>query len=262
MAEAQIRFQDGAGYERMMGTWSRITGHVFLDWVAPAKGLRWIDVGCGNGAFSELLVERCAPTSVDGVDPSPQQLEYARNRPGAKLARFHQADAYSLPFADASFDAAAMALVIFFVPDPPRGVREMMRVVKPGGTVCAYAWDMLGGGFPIAQLMRELRDLGHTAPLPPSAPVSRLEALRDLWTSSGLQGVEVREITVERRFESFEDLWETSRLANNVQSLLDKLDPGSLAGVQRRLREHFPPDASGRITCSARANAAKGTVPE
>jgi hypothetical protein len=44
MAEGQIRFDDGAAYERMMGTWSRLAGAVLLDWLAPRSGLRWIDV--------------------------------------------------------------------------------------------------------------------------------------------------------------------------------------------------------------------------
>ena len=70
MAEHQIRFDDGAAYERMMGTWSRLAGEIFLDWLAPRSGLRWIDIGCGNGAFTELLVERCAPAEVQGIDPS------------------------------------------------------------------------------------------------------------------------------------------------------------------------------------------------
>ena len=83
MAECQIRFNDGAAYERMMGTWSRIAGAIFIDWLAPPSGLRWIDVGCGNGAFSELLVERCAPAEVQGIDPSEAQLAFARTRPAA-----------------------------------------------------------------------------------------------------------------------------------------------------------------------------------
>jgi trans-aconitate methyltransferase len=70
MAEQQIRFDDGAAYERMMGTWSRLAGDIFLDWLAPRPGLRWIDIGCGSGAFTELLVERCAPAEVQGIDPS------------------------------------------------------------------------------------------------------------------------------------------------------------------------------------------------
>src|SRR5258707_14760287 len=73
MAEPQIRFDDGAAYERMMGQWSRLAGEIFLDWLAPLAGLRWIDIGCGNGAFTELLVERCAPAEVQGIDPSEGQ---------------------------------------------------------------------------------------------------------------------------------------------------------------------------------------------
>jgi hypothetical protein len=70
MAETQIRFTDGAAYERFMGVWSRLAGDVFIDWLAPPPGLRWVDVGCGNGAFTELLIERCSAQDVQGVDPS------------------------------------------------------------------------------------------------------------------------------------------------------------------------------------------------
>jgi ubiquinone/menaquinone biosynthesis C-methylase UbiE len=55
MVQPQIRYDDGAAYERMMGAWSRIAGEIFLDWLAPPPGLQWIDVGCGSGAFTELL---------------------------------------------------------------------------------------------------------------------------------------------------------------------------------------------------------------
>jgi ubiquinone/menaquinone biosynthesis C-methylase UbiE len=70
MAERKLRFDDGAAYEQMMGIWSRYAGTIFLDWLSPPPGLRWIDVGCGSGAFTELLVERCAPAEVQGIDPS------------------------------------------------------------------------------------------------------------------------------------------------------------------------------------------------
>ena len=123
-------------------------------------GLRWLDVGCGNGAFTEMIVERCAPASVHGVDPSEGQLAYARTRPSLRHAHLHQGDALALPFADDEFDAAVMPLVIFFVPDPAKGVAEMARVVCPGGLVSAYAWDMVGRAFPYAALLEELRGLG------------------------------------------------------------------------------------------------------
>src|SRR3982751_4835087 len=125
MAMDEIRFDDGAAYERYMGTWSRLAGDVFLDWLAPASCLRWLDVGCGNGAFTEMLVERCAPASVTGIDPSEGQLAFARTRPALRAAQFRQGDAMALPFPDDTFDAAVMPLVIFFVPDPEKGVAEM-----------------------------------------------------------------------------------------------------------------------------------------
>src|SRR5215212_7901343 len=88
MTTEPIRFNDGAAYERYMGTWSQLAGDTFLDWLAPQPGLRWLDVGCGNGAFTEMLVERCAPVLVEGIDPSEGQLAYARTRLGARAAQF------------------------------------------------------------------------------------------------------------------------------------------------------------------------------
>jgi SAM-dependent methyltransferase len=260
MAEDKIRFEDGAGYERMMGKWSRIAGEVFLQWLAPPRGLAWIDVGCGNGAFSELLIDRCAPSELQGIDPSAAQLAYARQRPGARLAQFTEGDAEALPFGDDRFDAAVMALVIFFVPNPVRGVAEMMRVVRPGGIVAAYAWDIRGGGFPLALMQEEMRALGVEPATPPSVDIARMDALRALWVDSGLQDVETREITVERTFPDFEDLWETAMLGSSVGAKVRSMSPGDAALLKARYKARLATDTHGRITLSARANAVKGRV--
>src|SRR5262249_59740010 len=97
-------------------------------------------------------VERCSPSEVQGIDPSPEQLGFARTRPAARLAQFQQGDAMALPFADNSFDAAVMALVLFFVPDPAKGLAEMIRVVRPGRLIPVYVWDVVGGGMPHAPI--------------------------------------------------------------------------------------------------------------
>lgn len=169
MAEGQIRFEDGAAYERMMGVWSRSAGEIFLEWLALPVGLRWVDVGCGSGAFSELIVKRAAPAEVQGIDPSEAQLAFARSRPAARVAQFRQGDAMALPFANDTFDAAVMVLVVFFVPEPRKGIAEMARVVRPGGIVASYTWDILNGGFPNEPLMAAMRETGRAPPLPPSA---------------------------------------------------------------------------------------------
>lgn len=261
MAEPQIRFEDGAAYERMMGVWSRLAGEVFLEWLGPRPGLRWVDVGCGSGAFSQLLVDRCAPAEVQGIDPSEAQLAFARSRPAARLARFRIGDAMALPFDADRFDAAVMALVIFFVPEPAEGVAEMARVVAPGGLVAAYAWDMDGSGYPGEAMRAELRAMCRNPPLPPSCAASRIDALRELWTGAGLEGVETREIVVSRTFPDFEDFWDINLQAASIGPLIAALPADDAARLKARVRERLPADAEGRISFSSRANAVKGRVP-
>src|SRR5882757_6517694 len=262
MPEPQIRFDDGAGYERMMGKWSRLAGEVFLDWLRPASGLHWIDVGCGNGAFTELLAERCAPAEIQGVDPSEAQLAFARARHSADIAQFRQGDAMALPFADHSFDAAVMALVIFFVPEPPAGVAEMARVVRPGGLVASYAWDIEGGGFPHEPLLAEMRAMGLPPIRPPSFAASRMENLHMLWTGAGLDRIEMREITVQRTFADFDDFWGAALLGASIKATVATMTPDQLEGLKESVRTQLGANHGKPVTLSARANAITGRVPD
>ncbi len=261
MTQQPIRFDDGAAYERGMGAWSQLAGAVFLDWLAPRAGLRWIDVGCGNGAFTELVIRRHAPAEIQGIDPSDAQLTFARTRPGTESAKFQAGDAMALPFDAARFDAAIMALVIFFVPEPAKGVAEMVRVVRPGGTVAAYAWDVMGGGFPFHPIQTELRALGVAPSLPPSPEASRTEVLRDMWTQAGLEAIETREITVSRSFADFDDFWGASTAMGSIRPALAAMTPDGLAQFKARVRARLTEDASGAVSWRARANAIKGRVP-
>jgi SAM-dependent methyltransferase len=262
MTEQQIRFDDGAAYERMMGTWSRLAGDVFIDWLSPSAGLRWIDVGCGNGAFTELLFGRCAPAEVQGVDPSEGQLAFARERLVGRPAEFRQGNAMTLPFPEHRFDAAVMALVIFFVPDPAKGIAEMVRVVRPGGTVSAYAWDVFGGGFPADPVQAEMRAMGMKVLFPPSIDASRREVMDRLWREAGLDAVETTAITVQRTFADFDDFWATTLLGSTIAPLIAAMPPGDVERLKSQVRVRLPPDAAGRITSAARANAVKGVVPK
>jgi ubiquinone/menaquinone biosynthesis C-methylase UbiE len=262
MAEQIIRFDDGEAYEQMMGIWSRSAGEIFLDWLAPLPGLRWIDVGCGNGAFTQLLVERCTPAEVQGIDPSEGQLAFARTRSTSRVAEFRQADAMELPFPADRFDAAVMALVLVFVPDPAKGIAEMIRVVRPGGTVATYMWDMLGGGSPIDPILVEIRAMGLTHPSAPQLEASGMQALRDLWTGAGLETVETREITVHRTFADFDDFWMTEIKSPAVAPVVATMTPGDAEKLKGRVRARLPADTEGRIIYGARAHAIKGHRPK
>ncbi len=261
MTQPQIRFDDGAAYERFMGVWSRGAGRVFLDFLSPPTQRRWLDIGCGNGAFTELVMENCDPAEMHGIDPSEGQLAFARERMVGGEASFQQGDAMALPFEDGAFDIAVMALVIQFVPDPACAVGEMARVVRSGGTVAAYVWSQDRAGSPSKVFSEVFRACGISPPTPPGRAATDKDALHDLWADGGLETIETHAITVQRSFESFEDLWTSSTGSGTLKPAVASMDPDSITRAQAMLRERLPADADGQITNSAHANAIKGRVP-
>jgi ubiquinone/menaquinone biosynthesis C-methylase UbiE len=255
-------FNDGKAYERMMGRWSKLVGVQFLEWLAAPKGLNWVEVGCGNGAFTEELIAYCAPSAVSAVDPSEGQLSFARTRPAAKLAQFWLGDAQALPFPDRSFDAAAMALVITFLSDPAKAVREMARVVRPGGLVATYMWDTPNGGVPLAPVETALRSLGMKYPPRPGAAASLRENMQALWQAAGLQSVETRVIRIPVTYSSFDDFCESNLVpVGPAGQILSAMSPNEKDQLKARLRQQLPIAADGTIAYEAFANTVKGKVP-
>jgi ubiquinone/menaquinone biosynthesis C-methylase UbiE len=260
MTDAGQMFSNGKTYERMMGRWSKLVGQIFLDWLDAPKDLHWVEVGCGNGAFTEELIARTAPRAVDSIDPSEGQLAFARTRPAAKLAQFRLGEAQALPFADNSFDAAAMALAITFVPDPGKAVAEMARVVRPGGIVATYMWDVAGGGLPLAPVGRALKALGKDYSRI-SDTAARRDTMQALWQGSGLQAVEPRVIPITVTFASFDDFCESNLVPiGPAGQVIAKMLPAELEQLKANLRTQLPIAADGSIAYGAFANAVKGRV--
>ena len=150
-----------------------------------------------------------------------------------------------------------MALVLFFVPAPAVGVAEMCRAVRPGGTVAAYHWDILAGGFPLAAIGAELREFGKTASLPPSVEASTLEASEALWKQAGLREVRTAQFTVQRTFDSFDAYWSSAQSSNTLRSAFEGLSAEALAALKAQVRRRLQA-GDGPLVVSARANAVCG----
>ena len=260
MPDTEIKFEDGAAYERMMGVWSQLIGLEFLDWLSPPSDQRWVDIGCGNGAFSEQIVNVCNPRSVQGIDPSIAQIDFAKNRTGLTQEAFQIGDAMSLPYEDSQYDYATMALALFFVPNPKRAVSEMERVVVPDGVVAAYMWDMLGGGAPMEPIHAALRQKEISYPLPPSADISRLEKMRNLWDEAGFQSIETKVINVKRSFGDFDDFWNTTTSSPALTSVLKNLNVTTLNEIKNSTREILSINTGASVICNGSANCIKGIV--
>lgn len=252
-----IRFEDGFAYDESIGRWSEIAGTEFLAWLAPPPGAHWLDVGCGTGVFSRMILDRCAPAAVTGIDPSHAQLDYARTRhPGIA---YQHGDALALPFAPASFDQAVMALVIFFLPDPAKGVAEMARILRPGGTASTYAWDYLGAGSPTLPIQRVMEAHGHKPPPMPNAAASSIPELQRLWSQAGLGGIETRHIDIAMRFETFADYWTMMLRIPRTGPLLANLPPTEAVSIRAELQQRVAPTLDTPFTATARINVIRGT---
>jgi SAM-dependent methyltransferase len=252
----------GEDYESYVGRWSRGVAREFVDWLALPPDAAWLDVGCGTGALSTAVVERAAPSRVVGVDPSAGFLSYAVGH--LAPVRGAVADAHALPFVDAAFDACVSGLVLNFLAEPERGVGEMRRVVRPGGTVAAYVWDYAEG----MELLRLFWDA--VVRLDPGAakldegrrfPLAKTDTLAELFGRVGLEEVETRGIEVETGFESFEDLWSPFLGGQGpAPGYVATLNDERRAELADALRVSVPVQADGTVPLRARAWAVRGTV--
>jgi len=255
-------FDDGAAYERFMGRWSHAAGAIFLDWIAPRKDAHWLDVGCGTGVFTELVLDRCSPATVIAIDPSAAQIELARGKPVAQRADFRVADAQALPFPDGTFDVVASALVINFISDRARALAEMRRVGRAGGVLAGFVWDFAGSTSPGSPLRRAMRRTGADVPNVPGTETSRLDAIHQLFAQAGLLEIATTTIDATVSFPDFDELWQSqTQSCNPTSKTIAALSESERARLMTALRAELPAGADGGIAYSARANAIKARVP-
>ena len=256
-------FQQGAPYERYVGRWSRRVAPLFLDWLNQPPARRWLDVGCGTGALCEAILDRCAPASVTGVEPSEGFLQLARQNLGDR-ADLRQGSAAAIPLEAGSVDVVVSGLVLNFVPDPAAALAEMARVAAGGGTIAAYVWDYAGK----MELMQHFwaaaleLDPGVSGLVEGSRfPLCRPEALESLFAGAGLVEVAVRAIDIETPFASFDDYWQPFLGGQGPgPAYAMSLDGPARARLRDRLHEHLPAAADGSIALAARAWAIRGRV--
>jgi ubiquinone/menaquinone biosynthesis C-methylase UbiE len=126
-------------------------------------GMRLLDCGCGIGAITVALAQRVAPGEVVGIDIAPVQVERSQalaREQGVANARFEVGNVYALPFPYAAFDAAFAHRVLEHLSDPLRALKEMRRVLKPGGVAGILDPDRASTLFsPSTPLLQELMSL-------------------------------------------------------------------------------------------------------
>ena len=230
MAGASSTFEafDADGYELQMGRWSRRLAPLFVEFAGIAPERHVLDVGCGTGSLTVCLARHPGIASVTGLDIAPAYVAHAQKQYEDARIRFQVGDACELPFPDGTFDDALSMLVLQFVPQAERAVREMRRVTRAGGTVAAATWDSAGGliaqrlVFDAAALVDPGGNAARAAAL--GRLLSRPAELARLWRCVGLTDVFQDMLTIRMDFTSFQDFWAPAEgrdgpLAQYVQTL-------------------------------------------
>jgi SAM-dependent methyltransferase len=252
-----MAFGNADSYARFMGRFSEPLAPAFADLVeVPADG-RVLDVGCGPGVLTAVLVDRLGADRVDAIDPSPGFVAAARARLPQVDVREGAAEA--LPYADGAYAASYAQLVVHFMKDPARGLAEMARVTAPGGPVAACVWDHGGGRGPLSLFWSVVADVDPAATKELTSAGSRSGDLVRLFGEAGLTDVEGGELAVTIRLESFEDWWAPyEEPAGSVGDYLATRTPDQVAELRERCRSRLP---DGPFDLTAVTWTARGVAP-
>jgi len=258
-------FSEAEAYERFMGRWSARLAPLFVKFAGIRDGDAVLDVGSGTGALT-LHVADVAPSSrITGVDPSADYVDFAQKRVLTNRVNFEVGDAQRLRFSDSTFDRTFALLMMNFIPDRTKALREMIRVTRPDGFVAAAVWDY-GEGMEMLRIFWDeavAQDPAITARDERHMPLSRNGELEAFWRENGLLNVVGQPLTVQLDFSSFDDFW-TPFLAGQgpAGSHVASASAEQRVELQNRLRRRLLGDSSDRpITLQARAWAVKGVVP-
>ncbi len=257
-------WQSGIAYEKFMGRWSALVAQKFLSWLAIPFARSWLDVGCGTGSLTRLILETYQPKEIISIDPSSDFISHAQRATTNTSVHFRVGLAESLDLDSNSIDTVVSGLVLNFVPQPKVAMSEMLRVTKPGGKVGVFVWDYTEGMQMLRYFWNAAVELDNTANKFDEGirfPLCREGQLESLFQAAGLKQIEATAIEEKTIFQDFDDYWQP--FLGNVGPApiytmsLSRKDKQKL---EDKLRKSLPIDDNGSISLTARAWAVKGTA--
>lgn len=260
------------GYDRTNTPTQMWLGQEGLRRADVRSGMRFLDVAAGSGALSIPAARLGAQVLAVDQSAAMLQLLTARARREGLEIRTRVMDGHALELDDDSFDVAGSQFGVMVFPDMPKGVREMTRVVVPGGRVLVTAYgdphkiDFLGF---FVRAVRSVRpDFEGPPPEPPPLPFQLQDParLRQVLLDCSLQDVRVDTVTEATEFQTGDQLWDWIVWSNPiVESILDELrvTQPERAAISQTMQSLVTERAGGKqaATLTNPVNIGVGTKP-
>ena len=254
----------GIAYEKFMGRWSTLVAQRFLSWLAIHPARTWLDVGCGTGSLTKLILESYQPKEIISIDSSSDFITHAQRSITSPSVHFRVGLAQSLDLNSSSIDTIVSGLVLNFVPQPKVAVSEMLRVTKPGGKIGVFVWDYAEGMQMLRYFWDAAVELDNTAKKFDEGirfPLCQDGQLKSLLQEVGFKQVEATAIKVKTVFQDFDDYWQPFLGdVGPAPSYVMSLDKPERQKLEDKLRRSLPINHDGSISLTARAWAVKGTA--
>lgn len=257
-------WSDGAAYEAYMGRWSRRLARAFVEWLRPAPGAHWLEIGCGTGALSAAIAELAAPASVAACDPSEPFVAHAKTGAAGPVAFSVAASPDAYPSRPDGFDWGVSSLVLNFIPDRTRALAVLRDRVRTGGTLAAALWDYEGGIDFLRVFWEEALVLDPRASTHDESIRFRFwrpPTMASLFGAAGLADVRTDALTIPTDFAGFDDLWQPFLGGvGPAPGYVAGLEPARREALRARLEKRLRPGPDGLLRLQARAWAVRGTV--
>jgi SAM-dependent methyltransferase len=244
-------------YDRFMGRYAPTLAAALADFAGVAPHMRVLDVGCGPGGLTRELVARVGAANVAAIDPTPHFAAACRDRNAGVDVRDGVAE--DLPWEVDTFDAALSSLVIGFMTDPDQAIREMRRVVRPGGVVAACMWDIATGGMTMLRVFWTAVRSVEPAAQGEGAMAGTSEGdIAHRLARAELASVTAGALNAAADYADFDDFWQPFTYGvGPAGHYLASLTDGQRDRVRDACRTALP---SGAFTLEARAWCGRATV--